>query len=84
MKTPEERAREEYYTRKDIQVVLKVSRDVAERIFQNAHTRDEEILGARGMYYPQKKVRREAVLWATGKRLEDILKAQKNGATPAK
>lgn len=47
MKTPEERAREEYYTRKDIMIVLKVSRDVAERIFQNAHKRDEETL-ARG------------------------------------
>ena len=50
MKTPEERAREEYYTRKDIMIVLKVSRDVAERIFQNAHKRDEESLGPRFMY----------------------------------
>ena len=84
MKTPEERACEEYYTRKDIKVVLKVGRDVAERIFQNAHKRDEETLGARFMYYPQKKVRRESVLWATGKSLDSIMKALKNGATPAK
>lgn len=52
MKTPEERAREEYYTRKDIMIVLKVTR--------------------------------EAALWATGKKLKDILEAQKSGATPAK
>ena len=84
MKTPEERAREEYYTRKDIMIVLKVSRDAAERIFQNAYKRDEETLGPRFMYYPNKKVTREAALWATGKKLKDILEAQKSGATPAK
>lgn len=84
MKTPEGRLREEWYTKTDIRIIFGVDKDRADRIFQNAHQRDEETVGRRFMYYYGKKVSRESALWATGKSFDNLLKALKSGATPAK
>ena len=84
MKTREERALEEWLTKRDIMIVFKVSRDVAARIFQSAHDRDEETKGRARMYYYGKKVSMESVCWATGKTYSSIITKIKNGATPAK
>ena len=84
MKTREERALEEWFTKNDIEIVFAVNRDVSVRIFQSAHQRDEETLGRSRMYYYGKKVSKESAEWVTGKKVINILRQIKNGATPAK
>lgn len=84
MKSREEVLTSGYLCKKDIRILLKVSREVADKMFDDAHQYELEKYGRRGMYYYGKKVSIEAVLAVTGKSFNMLAKQIKSSDSPAK
>lgn len=84
MKTREELLAGGYLCRKDIKILLNVSREVADKMFDDAHQHDLETVGRPRMYYYGRKVSLEAVLAVTGKSFNMLAKQIKSSDSPAK
>lgn len=84
MKTREDILGEDWLYKSDIEKLLKVSREVARDIFQNAHQHDLDTVGRQRMYYYGRKVSLEAVLAVTGKSFNMLAKQIKSSDSPAK
>ena len=84
MKSREEVLAAGYLCKKDIRILLNVSREVADKMFDDAHQYELKKYGRRGMYYYGKKVSIEAVLAVTGKSFNMLAKQIKSSDSPAK
>ena len=84
MKSREEVLTGGYLCKKDIRILLNVSREVANRIFRDAHQHDLDTVGRDRMYYYGRKVSLEAVLAVTGKSFSMLAKQIKSSDSPAK
>lgn len=84
MKTREELLDEGYLCRKDVKILLKVSREVADKMFDDAHQYELEKYGHQGMYYFGSKVMLESVLAVTHKSYNLLRKQIKSSDSPAK
>lgn len=84
MKTREELLAGGYLCRKDIKILLNVSREVADKMFDDAHQYELEKYGRQGMYYFGSKVMLESVLAVTHKSYNLLRKQIKSSDSPAK
>ena len=84
MKTREELLAGGYLCRKDIKILLNVSREVADKMFDDAQRYELEKVGRDRMYYYGRKVSLEAVLAVTGKSFNMLAKQIKSSDSPAK
>lgn len=83
MKTREDVLAGGYLCKKDIKILLEVSREVADAIFQDAHRYELEKVGRDRMYYYGRKVAIESVLAVTGKSYNLLKKQIKSSQSPA-
>ncbi|MBR3278282.1 MAG: hypothetical protein IKG01_05145 [Lachnospiraceae bacterium] len=84
MKTREELLAGGYLCRKDIKILLNVSREVADKMFDDAQRYELEKVGRDRMYYYGRKVAIESVLAVTGKSYNMLAKQIKSSDSPAK
>ena len=84
MKSREEVLAAGYLCRKDIRILLNVSREVADKMFDDAHQYELGKYGHQGMYYFGSKVMLESVLAVTHKSYNLLQKQIKSSDSPAK